>query len=82
VYSGHNLIVLIRKKFKNRHGLLSSCLLESEKLDVKDKGGVRGDEAWEATGSISVVWGAGELCSLADAHLSNTFVPSLRKVNR
>mgnify|MGYP003328138006 CR=1 FL=1 len=54
--------------------------MESEKLDVKDKGGVGRDEAWETTGSIGVVRGAGKLCSLADAHLSDTFVPSLRKV--
>ena len=52
-------------------------LLESKKLDVKNKGRVGRDEAREATVTVGVVWRAGELGTLADAHLGDAFVPSL-----
>ena len=52
-------------------------LLEVDKLDIEDEGGVLGDDSWDAGSAISVGSGAGEGSLLALLELSDTFVPAL-----
>lgn len=51
--------------------------LELEELYVKDEGGVGGYHPWVTCCAVRHVWGAGDLRSLAQAHLSHSFLPAL-----
>lgn len=56
---------------------LSLLAVDGEELDLEDEGGVGRDDRGEATSTVGVVGGAGELGLLAEGELRNTLVPAL-----
>lgn len=55
----------------------SSSSLQLDQLHIEYEGGVGGDDPWVTRCSISHVWCAGDLSPLAQAHLCNSFLPTL-----
>ena len=52
-------------------------LLELQKLNVEDQGGVRWDDPRMTSGAVRVIGAAGERGAFTDRHLGDTFIPSL-----
>lgn len=63
-------------KKKKKKGKDNRSSFELEELHVKDEGGVGRDDPWVPCGAVCHVWGTGDLRSLTQAHLRNSFLPA------